>query len=106
MSPPRLLDDALWAHIEPLLPRPRRGRGHRAGRPRIPGRAVVTGILFVLHSGIPWSMLPREMGCGSGTTCWRRLVRWQRAGIWTRLRACTYQEVRTCVSIEVPRAVQ
>ena len=30
-------------------------------------------------------MLPPEMGCGSGTTCWRRSVRWQRAGVWKRL---------------------
>ncbi|BEU69707.1 hypothetical protein MAFF301069_42620 (plasmid) [Ralstonia pseudosolanacearum] len=27
---------------------------------------MLTGILFVLQSGIPWEMLPQEMGCGSG----------------------------------------
>ena len=43
------------------------------------------GDSFVLRSGIPWNMLPKEMGCGSGSTCWRRLVRWQRAGVWKRL---------------------
>lgn len=46
---------------------------------------MVTGILYVLRSCVPWQMLPREMGCGSGSTCWRRLVRWQRAGVWKRL---------------------
>jgi transposase len=43
-----------------------------AGRRPIPDRAVLTGILFVLRRGLPCNMLPREMGCGSGTSCWRR----------------------------------
>jgi transposase len=46
---------------------------------------VLTGILYVLRSGVPWQLLPTEMGCGSGSTCWRRLVRWQRAGVWRRV---------------------
>src|SRR6476660_7113700 len=79
MSTP-LLPDALWNLIQPLLPRsPRRPNG---GRPRLPDRACFTGILFVLRSGIPWEMLPQELGCGSGMTCWRRLRDWQEAGIW------------------------
>jgi transposase len=79
-----LAPDALWAEIEPLLPPPRpRPKG---GRPPVPDRAALAGILFVLRSGIPWEMLPREMGCGSGMTCWRRLRDWQRAGVWARLR--------------------
>jgi transposase len=48
-------------------------------------RAALTGILFVLKTGIPWEMLPQEMGCGSGMTCWRRLKEWHRAGVWERL---------------------
>jgi transposase len=105
MSPSRLLDDALWARIEPLLPRHRRGRGHRAGRPRIPDRAALTGILFVLRSGIPWSMLPREMGCGSGTTCWRRLVRWQKAGVWARLHAALLSELQRRGNLDLTRTL-
>jgi transposase len=51
-----LLPDALWAVIEPLLPpEPAKPQG---GRPRIANRAVLTGILFVLKSGIQWEMLP------------------------------------------------
>src|SRR6266568_5071230 len=80
MSTP-LLPDALWHLIESMLPfAPRRPNG---GRPRLPDRACLTGILFVLRSGIPWEMLPQELGCGSGMTCWRRLRDWQEAGIWS-----------------------
>jgi putative transposase len=39
----------------------------------------------VLKGGIPWEMLPQEMNCGSGMTCWRRLRDWSRAGVWKRL---------------------
>jgi len=78
-----LVPDELWAIVEPLLPpEPPKPKG---GRPRVPDRAALTGIIFVLKSGIPWEMLPQEMGCGSGVTCWRRLRDWQAAGVWDRL---------------------
>ena len=78
-----LVSDELWAIVEPLLPAdPPKPKG---GRPRVPDRACLTGIIFVLKSGIPWEMLPQEMGCGSGVTCWRRLRDWQAAGVWDRL---------------------
>lgn len=78
-----LVSDALWSCIEPLIPVvPPSPHG---GRPRVPDRAALTGILFVLKTGIPWEDLPQEMGCGSGMTCWRRLRDWQKAGVWSRL---------------------
>lgn len=68
-----------WSIIEPLLPAgPPKPRG---GRPRVLDRAVLTGILFVLRSGILWEMLPQEMGCSLGVTCWPRLRDWQEAGV-------------------------
>jgi len=73
-----LLPDEWWAIVEPLLPPdPPKPNG---GRPRVPDRAALTGIIVVLKSGIPWEMLPQEMGRGSGVTCWRRLRDWQEAG--------------------------
>ena len=79
----QLVSDELWQIVERLLPiEPPKARG---GRPRIPDRAVLSGIVFVLKSGIPWRMLPKEMGFGSGITCWRRLRDWQKAGVWRRL---------------------
>src|SRR6188474_1662165 len=78
-----LVSDALWSFFSPLLPpHPPRPKG---GRPPINDRAALTGILFVLKSGIPWELLPQELGCGSGMTCWRRLRDWQEAGIWNAL---------------------
>src|SRR5438874_13589076 len=78
-----LVSDELWNAIAPLLPpAPPKPKG---GRPRVPDRAALAGIIFVLKSGIPWEMLPLEMGCGSGVTCWRRLRYWQRRGVWKKL---------------------
>jgi transposase len=79
----QLITDELWAVIEPLLPpAPEKPRG---GRPRVPDRDVLRGILFVLSTGLPWEYLPPEMGCGSGMTCWRRLKEWHEAGVWHKL---------------------
>ncbi|MBZ5556416.1 MAG: IS5 family transposase [Acidobacteriia bacterium] len=103
--PQPLLDDALWKRIEPLLPKRRARNRQYAGRAPIPDRAVLTGILFVLRSGIPWRMLPREMGCGSGITCWRRLVRWQRAGVWKRLHVALLTELRQRGRLDLARAI-
>jgi transposase len=75
-----LIPDDLWTLIAPLLPSVR--SKPKGGRPRLPDRACLRGILFVLRSGIPWEMLPKELGCGSGMTCWRRLRDWQEEGVW------------------------
>lgn len=80
-----LLSNDLWEAISALLPPPKPRRFNFPGRKPVDNRRVLTGILFVLKSGIPWEALPREMGCGSGMTCWRRLYEWQKAGVWSAI---------------------
>jgi transposase len=102
--PKPLIEDDLWAVIEPLLPK-RRRRKRNPGRQRLSDRQVLTGILFVLKSGIPWKMLPQEMGCGSGMTCWRRLKAWQRARVWDRLHRVLLSKLREAERIDFARTV-
>ena len=70
MSQHPVLDD-LRVAIEPLLPEvPPQPKG---GLPRLSARAELGGIIIVLKAGIAWQMLPVELGCGSGSSFWRRL---------------------------------
>lgn len=97
-----LVTDDLWAIVAPLLPteRPK----PKGGRPRVPDRACLTGIMFVLKSGIPWELLPQEMGCGSGVTCWRRLRDWQQAGVWDQLHRTLLDRLGAAGQIDWSRA--
>jgi transposase len=98
-----LVTDELWRFVEPLLPkRPARPKG---GRPPVPDRAALTGVLFVLKTGIPWEYLPREMACGSGMTCWRRLRDWQKAGVWEKIHHLLLDRLRGAGRIDFSRAV-
>jgi len=98
-----LLRDELWELIEPLLPpEPAKPKG---GRPRLGDRDVLTGILFVLKTGIPWEDLPQEMGCGSGMTCWRRLRDWQEAGVWERIHLRCLERLQAAGRLDWSRAV-
>lgn len=101
MSKP-LVPDELWAAILPLLPLdPPRPKG---GRPCVPDRAALTGILFVLATGSPWGRLPVEMGCGSGMTCWRRLRDRQAAGVWAQLHRVLLDRLEAAGCIRWDRA--
>lgn len=99
-----LVSDGLWARIEPLLPSVER-RYRYPGRKRVPDRQALTGILFVLKTGIPWEDLPQEMGCGSGMTCWRRLRDWNEAGVWERLHQVLLDELQDAGVLDWSRAV-
>ena len=97
-----LVSDELWEAIEPLLPEePPKPKG---GRPRVPDRAALTGIIFVLKSGIPWEMLPQEMGCGSGSTCWRGLRDWEEDGVWEKLHRVLLDRLGEADEIDWERA--
>ena len=100
--PKPLVTDELWTVVEPLLPKqPPKPKG---GRPRVDDRDALSGILFVLKTGIPWEMLPQEMGCGSGMTCWRRLKEWHAAEVWERLHEALLDRLGQADRIDWERA--
>lgn len=82
----KLLPDELWAIIGPILP-PLPPPSPKGGRPPITHRQALTGLLFVLKTGLPWEDLPAEMGCGCGMSCWWRLREWQADGTWDNIHA-------------------
>ena len=97
-----LLPDDVWQCVEPLLPDPPHESG--PGRPRVSNRACLTGILFVLKTGIAWEQLPFEAGCGSGMTCWRRLREWQHLGAWRKVQHALDEHLEEADRIDWQRA--
>jgi len=100
-----LIEDDLWDIIKAILPPPPPRRFRYPGRKRVDDRQALTGILFVLKTGIGWEDLPQELGCGSGMTCWRRLRAWQAAGVWQRLHEALLAKLQRADQIDWSRAV-
>ena len=75
------IPDVLCEQIEPLLPAPRKGA--RRGRPPIPNRTILCGIVYRLRTGSQWKALPAQFG--SGSTCHARFQAWTEVGIFRRL---------------------
>ncbi len=99
-----IIDDELWVLIEPLLLPLKPRREKNPGRLPVSNRAALTGILFVLKTGLRWRDLPAEMGCGPGVTCWQQLRDWQAAGVWDRLHELLLAKLRTADQIDFSRA--
>ncbi|MFF6898705.1 IS5 family transposase [Streptomyces hydrogenans] len=98
---PWIVDDDLWALIEPLLPPwPEKAPGPRP----VPDRRCLQGVLYVLHNDIAWQLLPLELGFGSGQTCWRRLERWQQAGVFDQLHRVLLAELNAVGKLDWSRA--
>ncbi|WP_398906579.1 IS5 family transposase [Streptomyces sp. 840.1] len=96
-----MVDDELWALVEPLLPAwPERSPGPRP----VSERLCLQGILFVLYNGVAWQLLPLELGFGSGQTCWRRLDRWQKAGVFGALHRVLLAELNAAGELDWSRA--
>ena len=100
-----ILDDKLWELLEPLLPPPKPRRFRYPGRKPLDHRKVLTGIIFVLKTGVPWEELPQEMGCGSGMTCWRHLQEWQEAGVWQKMHELLLAKLQQANQLDWSRAV-
>jgi transposase len=101
MSKP-LVDDELWAIIQPTFPkRPPHPVG---GKPPVDDRVCLTGILFVLKTGIAWEDFPCEMGC-CGMTLLNRLRQWQRAGVWQRVHQVMLDRLRAAERIDFSRVI-
>ena len=98
-----LLPDELWVLIQPLIPpHPPQPEG---GRPFLDDRKVLTGIIFILKTGLPWEDLPQEMGCGCGMTCWNRLRDWQAAGVWDQVHQILLNHLRSADRIDFERFI-
>jgi transposase len=101
----RLLPDELWQRIQPLLPSPPpRPRG---GVPRrVPDRNCVAARVFMARTSTPWVLLPaKELGCGSATTCWRRLDEWARAGVFEQLQGVLLDELGEAGRVDLSRVI-
>ena len=99
-----LVSDELWEQIEPLLP-PEPEPSPLGGRPRVTNRQALTGVVFVLRTGIPWQALPTEMGCGSGSTCWRRFAEWTQLAVWSKLHTLLLSQLGKAGAVNLERAV-
>jgi transposase len=101
MSKP-LVPDELWELVEPILPKHPYIPG--VGKPRVPDRVCLTGIIFVLKTGLPWEDFPQEMGC-CGMTLWNRLDEWTVAGVWDRLHGLLLDKLREADQIDFSRVI-
>lgn len=97
------VDDDLWGVLSPLIPAT--SGKPKGGRPLISDRAVLNGIIYVLLTGIAWKHLPRELECGSGTTCWRRVQTWQKANVWSRMHRIILARLRASGKLNLYRAI-
>ena len=65
------IPDDLWNEITNILPDEK--ADNTIGRPIVPYRKVLDGILYVVRTGCQSKMLPKEYGSGSTcSTCHRR----------------------------------
>jgi transposase len=95
------VDDDLWALIEPLLPPwPEKAPGPRL----VPDRLCLQGILYLLHNVVAAQLLSLELGFGSGQTCWRRLERWQQAGVFEQLHRIPLARLHAAGGLDWSRA--
>lgn len=94
----------LWQQLQPLIPAFSPSRKGGARKLGVSDEAALNGILFVLHTGIPWENLPQSLGYGSGMTCLRRLRDWNASDVWQRLHQAMLVRLREHDQIDWSRA--
>lgn len=78
------ISDDLWEKIEPLLPKQPSRNLSLGGRPRIPDRQAMDGILFVLKTGCQWNAL-NATGICSSSTAHSRFQEWNLVGVFRKI---------------------
>ena len=72
--------------------------------PDCAGSGLLAAIIFMARTSTPWALLPaKELGCGSATTCWRRLDEWARAGVFEQLQGVLLDELGAAGRIDLER---
>lgn len=79
-----LISDDLWSEIQSLLPLPPNRELAKGGRPRVPDRDAMNGILFVFRTGCQWNAL-NATGICSSSTAHLRFQEWVEAGVFHEL---------------------
>ncbi|HVS69820.1 MAG TPA: transposase [Phycisphaerae bacterium] len=98
-----LLSEGLWREVEPLLPaHPSHPLG---GHPFVSDKDALRGLIFILRSGIPYQMLPQETFHASGSTCWRRMRDWAKAGVWPQAHQRLLAHLGRLKEVDLARAV-
>ncbi len=102
------LTDEQWQLIQPLIPppspalsrtlHPAKGRV----RPPIDERQVLDGILWKLSTDSPWCELPNSYP--SWQTCYRRYRLWQRTGLFSKILALLWDDLKERGGLDMSHA--
>jgi transposase len=74
---PFYINDMVWSKLQGLLPKVRRGRR------RVNDRRIISGIVYILQSGVMWRQAPAIYG--PHKTLYTRYQRWNAQGVWTQI---------------------
>jgi len=75
------IPDKLWDKFKKILPNEKPPK--TVGRPIVPYRKILGGILYVLRTGCQWKMIPKEYS--SGSTGHRRFQEWNKLEVFKRM---------------------
>jgi transposase len=75
------IPEPLWERIDLVIPIYK--TSYKGGRPRLPMRNVVGGILYVLSTGCQWKAMPKQFGSGSAIHAY--FQEWVELGVFEEL---------------------